>query len=96
MRDQRVEEPREEILAADSTVGQGGRHLSDRGLSRAASCGAAKNDQEVLEGGRATRCWAPTFDGADAAVFKRAIDDQIEWISPLPAWAAEESDARID
>ena len=36
-----------------------------------------------------------TFDGQQASYFKHASDDQLEWISPVSSWAAEESDCRI-
>ena len=38
---------------------------------------------------------AMSFDGQQAAYFKHASDEQLEWISPLARWAAEEADCRI-
>lgn len=35
------------------------------------------------------------LDGAQAAFFERASDEQVEWISPTQRWIAEESDVRI-
>ncbi len=35
------------------------------------------------------------FDGQPESFFRNASDAQLEWISPLSKWAAEEADARI-
>jgi aminopeptidase len=36
-----------------------------------------------------------TMEGQQAAYFKHASDEQLEWISPLSKWATENADARI-
>jgi aminopeptidase len=36
-----------------------------------------------------------SFDGQESSYYAHASDDQLEWISPLSAWAAEEADCRI-
>jgi aminopeptidase len=38
---------------------------------------------------------ALSFEGQEALYYDRASDAQLEWISPLSRWAAEESDCRI-
>ena len=36
-----------------------------------------------------------SFEGQSVSYFEGASDAQLEWISPLAKWAAEESDCRI-
>ncbi len=36
-----------------------------------------------------------SFEGQQAAYFKHASDAQLDWVSPVSRWAAEESDCRI-
>ena len=50
--------------------------------------------REVLEAG-GLPVLALAFDGQQAAYFKYASDPQLEWISPLARWGAEEADCRI-
>jgi aminopeptidase len=38
---------------------------------------------------------AMSFEGQPASYYRHASDAQLEWISPLAEWAAEESDCRI-
>ena len=50
--------------------------------------------REVLEAG-GLPVLALAYDGQQAAYFKHASDTQLEWISPLSRWGAEEADCRI-
>ena len=42
-----------------------------------------------------TRYWRSRFQGQLPTFFERASDAQLEWVSPLAEWAAEEADCRI-
>jgi aminopeptidase len=50
--------------------------------------------REVLEAG-GNPALSLAFDGQQAAYFKYASDRQLEWISPVSRWGAEEADCRI-
>ena len=93
VRDPRVEQPRPHpgpLLHR----GEGGRHLRDRGPHRRRAA-----DRRRLRGGprgpAGTRSWRSPSRGSSATFFEHASDAQLEWVSPLAEWAAEEADCRI-
>ena len=82
------------ILVGYSTKVERGRDLPDRGLDGGRAAG-----RRGLRGGPATPAANPvvalSFDGQSATYYREASDAQLEWISPLSEWAAEEADCRI-
>jgi aminopeptidase len=50
--------------------------------------------EEALRAG-ANPVVALSFDGQSAAYFRSASDDQLDWVSPVARWEAEECDANI-
>jgi aminopeptidase len=50
--------------------------------------------EQVLQAG-GNPIVAMSFEGQSVTYFENASDDQLEWISPVSKWAAEESDCRI-
>jgi len=54
---------------------------------------AAVYEQVLREGGHPVV--SMSVEGQAATFFKHASDAQLEWVSPLAEWAAEESDCRI-
>ena len=50
--------------------------------------------EEVLKAG-GLPVMALTTDGAQAAFYELASDDQLDWVAPTSEWAAEHADVRI-
>ncbi|MDQ3758606.1 MAG: aminopeptidase [Actinomycetota bacterium] len=54
---------------------------------------AAVYDEVLAAGGQPVLSMA--FDGQPESFFRNASDEQLEWISPLSRWAADEADCRV-
>jgi len=63
------------------------------GTSAAEPLVAAVYEEVLRAGGQPLL--SMSFDGQPATYFRLASDVQLEWVSPLSRWAAEESDCRI-
>jgi aminopeptidase len=81
------------ILVGYSTEVKEGDTCLIEGPSAAEPLIAAIYEQVLLAGGLPVL--SLTFDGQQAAYFKHSSDRQLEWISPVSTWAAEEADCRI-
>jgi aminopeptidase len=82
-----------QILVRYSTAVKEGETVVIEGSSAAEPLIAAVYE-EVLEAG-GNPVVAMAFDSQPAAYYRLASDAQLEWVSPLSEWAAEESDCRI-
>lgn len=81
------------ILVGYSTkVGKGETCLIE-GPSAAEPLIAAVYEEVLRAGGLPVV--AMTFDGQPAVYFEHAADEQLDWISPLQRWSADEADCRI-
>jgi aminopeptidase len=81
------------ILVGYSTkVGEGETCVIE-GSTAAEPLVAAVYEEVLRAGGNPVVSLA--FDGQSALYYRDATDAQLEWISPLSEWAAEESDCRI-
>jgi aminopeptidase len=92
MRDPRVENLAD-ILVNYSTKVKEGETCVIEGPSAAEPLMAAVYER-VLDA-RGNPVLAMTFEGQPASYYRHASDRQLEWISPLQNWAAEEADCRI-
>ncbi len=92
MRDPRVENLARILVGYSTEVKEGDTCLIE-GPSAAAPLISAIY-QHVLEAG-GLPVVSLSFDGQQAAYFKYASDAQLDWVSPLSTWAAEEADCRI-
>jgi aminopeptidase len=92
MRDPRVEALASILVRYSTKVGQGDTCVIE-GPSAAEPLIATVYEQVLRAGGMPLV--AMSFDGQPVSYFKHASDDQLEWISPLSRWAAEEADCRI-
>jgi aminopeptidase len=92
MRDPRIENLARILVGYSTEVKEGDTCLIE-GPSAAEPLVAAIYEQVLLAGGLPVV--SLSFDGQQAAFFKHGSDRQLEWISPLSSWAAEESDCRI-
>jgi aminopeptidase len=92
MSDPKVENLARILVGYSTKVGEGDTCLIE-GPSAAEPLIAALYRQVLEAGGLPVV--SLSFDGQQAAYFKYASDDQLEWISPLSRWGAEESDCRI-
>ena len=92
MRDPRVD-ALARILVRYSTRVEEGDTCVIEGSSPAEPLVAAVYEQVLEAGGHPVL--AMSFDGQPAAYFRNASDAQLDWVSPLSRWAAEESDCRI-
>jgi aminopeptidase len=92
MRDPRVENLAR-ILVGYSTKVKPGDTVLIEGPSAAEPLVAAVYEQVLRAGGQPVP--ALTFEGQQAAYFRHASDEQLDWISPVSRWAAEDSDCRI-
>src|SRR5262245_29686304 len=54
---------------------------------------AAVYDEVLVAGGHPVV--ALSFEGQSAAYYGGATDAQLEWVSPLSSWAADDADCRI-
>jgi aminopeptidase len=81
------------ILVGYSTRVKEGETCLIEGASAGEPLIAAVYEEVLRAGGHPVV--AMSLDGQTASFFKHASDAQLEWISPLAEWAAEESDCRI-
>ena len=92
MKDQRVEALAQILVRYSTKVGKGDTVVISS--TTPAEPLALAVYQEVLRaGGLPMINLAP--DGATAAFYELASDDQLDWVSPMATWTAEESDVRI-
>jgi aminopeptidase len=81
------------ILVGYSTrVGEGDTCMIE-GSTAAEPLVAAVYEEVLRAGGNPVV--SLSFDGQTASFYREAGDSQLEWISPLSEWAAEEADCRI-
>ena len=92
MRDPRVENLAKILVGYSTKVGEGDTCLIE-GPSAAEPLVAAIFERVLDAGGLPVVSLG--FEGQQAAYFKHASDQQLEWISPVSEWAAERSDCRI-
>ena len=92
MRDPRVEALARILVRYSTRVGEGDTCVIE-GTSPAEPLVAAVYEQVLQAGGHPVL--AMSFDGQPAAYFRNASDAQLDWVSPLSRWAAEESDVMI-
>ena len=92
MRDPRVTNLARILVNYSTKVGEGDTCLIE-GPSAAEPLVAAIYEQVLDAGGHPVVSLG--FEGQQVAYLEGASDAQLEWISPLARWAAEESDCRI-
>jgi aminopeptidase len=92
MRDPRIDALARIVVRYSTRVGEGDTCLIE-GSSAAEPLVAAVYEQVLEAGGHPVL--AMSFDGQPATYFRAASDAQLEWVSPLSRWAAEEADCRI-
>jgi aminopeptidase len=92
MRDPRVTNLAKILVHYSTKVGEGDTCVIES--SSAAEPLVAAVYEEVLKAG-GHPVLAMAFDAQPATYFRLASDDQLEWVSPLSKWAAEQSDCRI-
>ncbi|MGZ5332593.1 MAG: aminopeptidase, partial [Solirubrobacterales bacterium] len=92
MRDPRVE-GLAKILVNHSAKVQKGDVCTVEGGSAAEPLLLAVYEEVLTAGGHPIVNMAP--DGASAAYFEHASDEQLKWVSPVAEWAIENADVRI-
>jgi aminopeptidase len=92
MRDPRIENLAR-ILVGYSVEVKGGDTVLIEGPSAAEPLVAAIYNEVLIAGGLPVI--SLSFDGQHAAYFKHASDEQLEWVSPMSSWGADEADCRI-
>lgn len=92
MRDPRVTNLARILVRYSTRVAEGDTCLVE-GPSAAEPLIAAIYEEVLAAGGQPVT--SVGFDGQQVAFLGRASDAQLEWISPVARWAAEESDCRI-
>jgi aminopeptidase len=92
MRDPRVANLAKILVNYSTNVGEGETCVIESSTT-AEPLVAAVYDEVLAAGGHAVVSMA--FEGQPATFFKGASDAQLEWISPLSEWAAQEADCRI-
>jgi aminopeptidase len=92
MRDPRVENLAKILVNYSTGVGEGETCVIES--STAAEPLVAAVYDEVLKAG-GNPVVSMSFEGQPAAYFGHASDEQLDWVSPLANWAAQESDCRI-
>ena len=92
MRDPRVTSLAQILVRYSTKVGEGETCIIE-GASAAEPLIAAVYDEVIAVGGHPVVAMA--FEGQPAAYYRDASDAQLEWISPLSQWAADEADCRI-
>lgn len=92
MRDPRVEALASILVRYSTRVGKGDTCVIE-GPGAAEPLIAAVYEEVLRAGG--LPIVSMSFEGQPATYFKLAGDDQLEWISPLSKWTAEEADCRI-
>jgi len=81
------------ILVGYSTAVKEGETCLIEGPTAAEPLIAAAYDEVLDAGGHPVV--SMTFDDQQSSFLGRASDDQLEWLSPLSTWAADEADCRI-
>jgi aminopeptidase len=81
------------ILVGYSTKVRPGDTCLIEGPSAAEPLIAAVYEEVLRAGGQPVV--SLSFEGQQAAYFRNASDEQLDWVSPVSRWAAEESDCRI-
>ena len=92
MRDPRVEALARILVGYSTRVGEGDTCLIEGEVSAEPLLQAVY--EQVLEAG-GNPIVSMSMEGQAAAYFKHASDRQLEWVSPVARWAAEEADCRI-
>jgi aminopeptidase len=92
VRDPRVTSLASILVRYSTRVGEGETCVIE-GSSAAEPLIAAVYEEVLLAGGNPIVAMA--FEGQPAAYYQLASDAQLEWVSPLSEWAAEEADCRI-
>jgi aminopeptidase len=92
MRDPRVTNLAKILVGYSTRVGEGETCIIE-GSSAGEPLISAVYEQVLRAGGNPVV--AMSFEGQSATYFREASDAQLEWISPLSQWAADESDCRI-
>ena len=92
MRDLRVANLAKILVAYSTKVSEGDTCVIE-GSTAAEPLIAAVYEEVLAAGGNPIVAMA--FEGQPAAYYQLASDAQLEWVSPLSEWAAEEADCRI-
>ncbi|MGI8462266.1 MAG: aminopeptidase, partial [Solirubrobacterales bacterium] len=92
MRDSRVDALAKVLVGYSTAVGKGDVCLVEGGVAAEPLLQAVY--EEVLKAGGHPVVQIG-MEGQQAAYFKHASDDQLDWISPVSKWAAENADCRI-
>jgi aminopeptidase len=92
MRDPRVDALARVLVQYSTAVGEGDTCVI-QGPSAAEPLIAAVYEEVLDAGGQPVV--AMSFEGQQSTYFARASEAQLKWVSPLSAWAAEESDCQI-
>lgn len=92
MRDPRVANLARILVRYSTRVGEGDTCVIE-GPSAAEPLIAAVYEEVLAVGGQPLV--AMSFEGQLASFFERASDAQLDWVSPLAEWTAEEADCRI-
>ena len=92
MRDPRVANLARILVGYSTKVGEGETCLIE-GPTAAEPLVAAVYDEVLAAGGNPVV--GLSFEGQTAAYLANASDAQLEWVSPVSRWAAEEADCRI-
>ncbi len=92
MRDPRVTNLAQILVQYSTKVSQGETCVIE-GSTAAEPLIAAVYEEVLAAGGNPIVAMA--FEGQPAAYYKLASDAQLEWVSPVAEWAAEEADCRI-
>jgi aminopeptidase len=92
VRDPRVSNLAKILVNYSTRVGEGETCVIE-GSSAGEPLIAAVYEEVIVAGGHPVVSMG--FDGQPAAYYGRASDSQLEWVSPLAEWAAQEADCRI-
>ena len=92
MRDPRVSNLAKILVNYSTKVGEGETCVIE-GSSAGEPLIAAVYEEVLAAGGHPVVSMG--FDGQQAAYYGRASDNQLEWVSPLAEWVAQEADCRI-
>ena len=92
MRDPRVSNLAQILVRYSTKVSEGDTCVIE-GPTAAEPLIAAVYEEVLAAGGHPIVAMA--FEGQPAVYFRNASDAQLEWVSPLSDWAAEEADCRM-
>ena len=92
MRDPRVTNLAKILVGYSTRVGEGETCVIE-GSSAGEPLISAVYEEVLRAGGNPIV--AMSFEGQSATYFREASDPQLEWISPLSQWAADEADCRV-